>query len=290
MLEAAREANPTNQALQGDLAWVDTLLGNSLLSAGRRAEALQAYERALAARVRLSKASPTTTRHIEQQIGIHRMIASLHAQAGRSADALASCERARLIGEQAAESHTSAPAIRQELAYVYSAYGDLMLKRGDPSEALAQYERMRMIEDILLKAYPNDPRFRSAHADSVRRKGTALQASGRAADAIACYRQSAAELERLEKPTPVDIYDIACCRSLIAGAAADAGSGLTLTEGQAEAERAVAGVRRACQAGYSDLDLIRERDPDLEPIRSRPDFVRLMMDVNFPQDPFVQSD
>ena len=46
-----------------------------------------------------------------------------------------------------------------------------------------------------------------------------MQASGRPADAIAYYRRSIAELERLEKPTPVDIYDMACCRSLIAGAA-----------------------------------------------------------------------
>ena len=103
-----------------------------------------------------------------------------------------------------------------------------------------------------------------------RRLGTALQAAGRAADAIAHYRRSLAELERLERPTPVDIYDMACCRSLISGAASEAGSGLTAAEGQAEAERAVAGVRRALDAGYSNLTWIRTGDPDLEPIRSRP--------------------
>ena len=80
---------------------------------------------------------------------------------------------------------------------------------------------------------------------------------------------------------------MACCRSLIAGAASEAGSGLSAAEGRAEAERAVAGVRRAVNAGYTELILIRRDDPDLKPIRSRPDFQLLMMDLAFPAEPFA---
>ena len=117
-----------------------------------------------------------------------------------------------------------------------------------------------------------------------------LQDSGRAADAIVLYRQSIAELERLEKPTPLKLYDAACCRSLIAGAATEPGSGLTAAEGRAEAERAVEGVRRAIDAGYTELSWIRTGDPDLKPIRSRPDFQLLMMDLAFPTDPFEDQE
>ena len=85
-------------------------------------------------------------------------------------------------------------------------------------------------------------------------------------------------------------YDDACCRSLISGAASEPCSGLTAAEGQAEAERAVAGVRRACDAGYANLPWIRRGDPDLAPIRSRPDFQRLMMDLAFPAQPFANTD
>ncbi len=290
ILESAQEANPTNVAIEGDLAWIETLAGNWLLRAGRRTEALASYERALAARGKLSKANPTLTRHINQQIGLHRMIGSIHAQAGRPPEALASYERAQRIGEKAAHSHASDREIRNELAYVYELLGDLMLQRGDTSEALVQYERMRVTEAKLVEAHPHDFRFRAALADSIRRSGTALKAAGRTADAIAHYRQSLAELERIPKPTPVDIYDMACCRSLIAGAAADAASGLTFAEGQAEAERAVAAVRRAVEAGYAEYSWVCEGDPDLKAIRSRPDFKLFVMDLNFPVDPLVRSE
>jgi eukaryotic-like serine/threonine-protein kinase len=113
-----------------------------------------------------------------------------------------------------------------------------------------------------------------------------LQSTGRPREAIARYRQSIAELERIEKPSPIDLYDVACCRSLISGAAGEPGSGLTDAEGRAEAEQAVAGVRRACDAGYRNFSWIRAGDTDLKPIRSRPDFQLLLLDLAFPADPF----
>ena len=130
---------------------------------------------------------------------------------------------------------------------------------------------MRAIVARLIEAHPAAPRYRSQLADCTRRVGLVLQASGRAADAIAHYRQSLAELERLEKPTPIDLYDMACCRSLISGAASEPGSGLTAAEGRAEAERAVAGVRRALDAGYTEslLDSQRRPRPQADPVAPR---------------------
>ena len=91
------------------------------------------------------------------------------------------------------------------------------------------------------------------------------------------------------KPTPLGLYDAACCRSLIAGAAREAGSGLTAAEGRAEAEQAVEGVRRAIDAGYTELSWIRTGDPTSS--RSGcPDFQLLMMDLAFPFRPFDDSD
>ena len=126
-------------------------------------------------------------------------------------------------------------------------------------------------------------------AGFLRRLGTALGATGRAEEAVAHYRRSLAMLETVERPTPVNLYDMACCRSLIAGAATVAGSGLTDDDGRLEADRAVAGVRRALDAGYARLAWIR-KDPDLDPIRSRPDFQLLMMDREFPDDPLAPAD
>ena len=92
----------------------------------------------------------------------------------------------------------------------------------------------------------------------------------------------------MEKPTPVNLYDMARCHSLIAGAVAEAGSGLGHDEGQLEADRAVAGLRRAFEAGYTRLLWARTGDTDLKTIRSRPDFQHLMMDLAFPARPFAR--
>ena len=80
---------------------------------------------------------------------------------------------------------------------------------------------------------------------------------------------------------------MACCHSLIAGAAPEPGSGLMLADARAEAERAVAGVREAFARGYGNLEWVRRGDPDLKPIRRRPDFQLLLMDLLMPFDPFV---
>jgi eukaryotic-like serine/threonine-protein kinase len=83
---------------------------------------------------------------------------------------------------------------------------------------------------------------------------------------------------------------MACCRSLIAGAAAEPGSGLTAEEGKFEGGRAVADVRRAIEAGITDLSWVRSIDPALKPIRSRPDFQLLILDLAFPAQPFASTD
>ena len=62
---------------------------------------------------------------------------------------------------------------------------------------------------------------------------------------------------------------------------------MSTSEGLAEAEQAVPGVRQAINAGYGNLVWIRTGDPDLTPIRSRPDFQALMMDMSMPTEPFA---
>jgi hypothetical protein len=92
----------------------------------------------------------------------------------------------------------------------------------------------------------------------------------------------------LKLPSSTDIYDIACLHSLLAGVAQNPRSGLTADEGQAAMADAMATLHEAVAAGWRNPALIRGA-PELEPIRSRPDFQLLMMDVEIPAKPFAAS-
>jgi hypothetical protein len=73
--------------------------------------------------------------------------------------------------------------------------------------------------------------------------------------------------------------------SSVAGATA---SGVSAADGRVEAEKAMAILRRAVDEGYRAPELRNESC--LEPLRTRRDFQLLMMDVDFPAEPFAGSD
>jgi serine/threonine-protein kinase len=63
---------------------------------------------------------------------------------------------------------------------------------------------------------------------------------------------------------------------------------MTAAEGRAAAARAMQWLHRAVARGYRNLALMN-RDHDLDPLRSRLDFQLLMMDLEFPDEPFSLS-
>jgi hypothetical protein len=54
------------------------------------------------------------------------------------------------------------------------------------------------------------------------------------------------------------------------------------------ADRAMAAMRCAVAAGWNDVARMRH-DPHLDPLRNRPDFQALILDLAFPADPFAQG-
>jgi eukaryotic-like serine/threonine-protein kinase len=289
-LDAAGAAYPTNLVMQADLAWIDTLIGERLAEAGRDPEAMAAYGRALTAREWLSRANPTITRHLAQKVRLHRKIGQVQEQAGRSAEARASYERGLAIAEKSADAFPSELSLLEELGWIDQPLINLLFASGEAPEARAMAERMRARFARSVEAMSPGTQGQRPLAVCLTYLGFSLQACGRAAEAIDMYRRSIALFEGLEKPAPFDLYRQACCRSLIAGAAAEPGSGLKAEEGLVEAGRAVAGVRRAFEAGIRERSWVRSFDPQLKPIRARPDFQLLMMDMDFPSEPIADGE
>jgi tetratricopeptide (TPR) repeat protein len=97
---------------------------------------------------------------------------------------------------------------------------------------------------------------------------------GRIAEAVKVARQEADRLEKRSEP-----YDPACYRALIAGWLRSGDKSETATkEAAAEADRAMALLHKAVAAGFRDVALLK-RDNDLDALRGRKDFKKLIADL-----------
>ena len=79
----------------------------------------------------------------------------------------------------------------------------------------------------------------------------------------------------------------ACCHASLAGLGGRAAGGAA-AEGADQAEKAMADLRHAVKMGFRTANAYRT-ESSLDPVRNRPDFRELIMDVMFPVDPFAIS-
>jgi tetratricopeptide (TPR) repeat protein/tRNA A-37 threonylcarbamoyl transferase component Bud32 len=283
LLRVIGEANPSLLSVTRDRAWIDGMSAAILTRSGRDGEALPLLEGARKARETLLKAGSSSVRDQTQLIQIHGQIAAIHARAGRNSQALASREPAVAVATRLATAGLDDLGFQSELARAYLGIGDLLTTTGAPSEALPWYDKAVAIQRRLVEAELSGSQQNLA--SSLRLRGITLQKCGRAAEAVSAFREAINLLAGIASPTSGDIYDLACCQSLLSGVAPDAGSGLAAADGQADADQAILSLRRAFAAGWKRLDYMRA-DTDLDPICGRRDYQVLILDHVFPRNPF----
>jgi hypothetical protein len=95
-------------------------------------------------------------------------------------------------------------------------------------------------------------------------------------------------MDQLPSSTSRYFYDLACYHALFSGAASRPGSGRSADEALAHGEEAMHWLRKTVVSGHVDFAYFRT-DTDLDPLRDRPDFQMLLMDLAFPADPFCTA-
>ncbi|HEV3146937.1 MAG TPA: hypothetical protein VGZ47_23820, partial [Gemmataceae bacterium] len=108
------------------------------------------------------------------------------------------------------------------------------------------------------------------------------------AAAVKFFRSSVKARESVSAPTPEQLYDLACTRAKLAGAATDSSSGLSPAEARAEADQAMAVLRRSVAAGFNSAEKL-QKDTDLESLHNRNDFKKLMQELQQPKKPAEPS-
>ncbi len=280
------DANPAVIEYRSDLATTHYNIGLLLSHTGRPNESLAAYEQARAIRQKLADANPSVTQFHSELAIIYGGIGSALGTSGRPSEALVAFEKGREIQQKLADANPNVTVFRRELARTHNNIGTLFSEAGKLAEALAAVEKGRAIRQALFDANPHVTLFQRDLAISFGVIGSLGQAEGHAAEAADAFRKAIAILELIPRLPLHDQFNAAVIHLELAGLALLAGSGVSATEGRAEADRALTGMRKAVDGGYRPPARVLA-EPVFNPLRSRPDFQLLMMDLAFPIDAFV---
>jgi serine/threonine-protein kinase len=287
MFEALARDHPTTVEHRHQLARCYNTIGFPLHAIGKTDAALRSFEAARAILQSLVRENPVVTEFRQQLAFSHTQIATLMWDTGRRAQALAPYQEARALLEAIAQANPAVPEIGNDLARCYSQLGYVLSALGKPGEALDSSQKARTLREALVEANPSLTAYKSDLAVTLGLIGFLKREEGQFSEATTHFRRAIALLDGLPALTPEESYNLACRHAALATVADLPGSGVTAAEGRAASDLAMAELRRAASAGFRVLSLMAF-DHDLDPLRSRPDFQMLVLDLSFPGDPFVR--
>ena len=218
----------------------------------------------------------------------HIGLGLLLAQEGNLAEAEAEQHAALAIYQKLADDNPKVAEYRRGMTRSLNNIGDLLTASARASEAIECFARSRDILERLVKDSPSVADYQSGLAFTLSGLGRARRRSGERAQAVADLRRAVTLREGLA-PLPLDArYDLARTHVLLAAMAGEEGSGLSPADGRVEAERAMDALKRVIADGYRDATM--KTHPDFAPLRGREDFQELMLDLDFPAEPFARDE
>jgi tetratricopeptide (TPR) repeat protein len=287
LLAAIVRDRPVDVDVRRRLARCYNAIGYPLHALGKSDEALRSFEAARDAFEALVREHPTITEFRQQLAYSEAQIGTLLTDTGRRSEALAPYRRAQLVMEALAQANPDVAEFRNDLARCYSQTGQVLDSIGEPVAALASIEKARLLREGLAAAQPTVTVYRSNLAITLGYLGAVQRGMGRFGESATNYRRAIGVLDALRTRTPEDDYNLACYHSSLAGLAENPGTGITAADGRDEADRAMNDLCRAAAGGFRMSSLIL-KDRDLDPLRTRPDFQVLMMDLALPEEPFAR--
>jgi serine/threonine-protein kinase len=285
------DAHPLDSQYANDLAQSYLDIGAIHRAGGRAKQALAAYMRAREISEAVLSGHPEDTRLRSDLARGFINIAYVQRESGDFDGALKTLGQALVIWQKLAETCPADTRLKGDLARTCQAIGALQDQKGETTQALVSLECAREILEKLVDANPNVTAYQGFLATNHSFVGSALLRAGCPASAVIEFRKAIAIMERLSElqPDGDSLYSLACFRSLLAGAGTQSGSGLTPGEVSRLGKEAVATLRRAVAAGLQNVAFMR-RDSDLDALRQREDFQLLLLDLDFPDEPFGSSD
>ncbi len=266
--------NPNVTKLTSDLARSRHNLGYLLSESGKLPEAEVEYRKSMAIYQRLADLDPSVTAFRAELANNHLDLGILLSQTGRAADSEAEQRKSIALYQKLSDDNPKAPGHRVGLSGALYYLGDVIRALGKPAEAREDYDRAIAIHEKLVTENPN-PWYRSLLAHSLRRRGLVLGELGDSTGGAADTRRALGLYDGLKARAGEEQFETACCRAALAGLAGRDGAGVSAAEGRAEADQAMALLRKAVDTGYRNAAAFRT-EPALNSLRKREDFQKLL--------------
>jgi len=280
-------AEPEDAEYLRILSECHSLSGVVYLETGRAPQAVAAFESVQAILRKLVDTNPNVTQFQDFLASELQNAGIAYAKTGDRAKSLEAYTASRKLLEKLVASDPSAVALKRALAGTLNNIGDAELSLGRVSEAREAYTEARSLLEPLIKAQPGSPQHQQGLAFSLSGQGRACLQQGQYPAGAADLRAAITIWNRLTLSTNESLYALAGNHALIAGLAQVPGSGISATEAETEAKRAVNCLRKPLQAGYHTVGELRA-DPDFRALLRRSDFENMLLDLQFPQDPFAR--
>ena len=269
---------------------------------GKRAEAEEQYKKVLALEEKLAADFPALPGYRSSLANSHNDFGGLLVGMGNLVEAEEQFRKAMAIQEKLVADFPAVPDYRVNLGGNYCNFGILIKTGGKPADALAWFDKAIK---ILLPVHEAEPRavtarefLRNTHASRAR----AYDALGKLAEAVKDWDKAVELSPKEEQPIycasratsrlkagqvaeavaeVVELaksdtwksgqwYNFACIYAVASGKVAD--------KKHEYADRAMQLLAKTVKAGYKDAAHM-QKDPDLDPLREREDFKKLLAEL-----------
>jgi eukaryotic-like serine/threonine-protein kinase len=256
----------------------------AVLRQTRPKEAEAAYREGLGLRQKLVADFPDWPEYRFQLAQSHYNLGLLLNVMQRPREAEEAWRESLVHYQKLANDHPSQPKFRHQLAGCHFSLGLVLAATNRPKEAQEACREAIALLRKLVADFPSSVLYRSDLAGVLEEFGELLSKTGHGPEERAAYEEGATVLEHLVKDFPTNAkrpFNAACllCRCVTL---AEKDAQLAETErkelAQSYADRAMEMLRQAVARGYKDAAHMK-KDTDLDPLRAREDFKKLLADL-----------
>jgi hypothetical protein len=217
----------------------------------------------------------------------HYHLGCVLAAGGQPAEAEAEYRTALAIWQKLADDHPKVPDYRNRVAMCHGDHSAVLRRLGSPAAARDDCERAVAIREALVRDVSEDTSYRSGLAGSLLHRSLARRDLGDPAGAVADARRALALWDAQSSRSGAECFDTARAHAVLTCLAGQDGSGVQAGRARSEAATALALLQQAIGLGYRNAGRYRTEDA-LDLLRARPDFQALMLDLDFPAEPFAR--